>query len=204
MTRLHSLYLARHGETDWNAAGRWQGHTDVALNATGRAQARAVAERLRREGIAAIATSDLARARDTAEIVAAALGLEVGLVDPDLREQRYGPFEGLTRAECAERFPLEWARYAADPVLGPPGGESRAALLARLLPALARAAERLAPPALVVTHGGVMRALVARLSAGGTPPARSAPSPIPNGGVLRVSLAAGQPVAAEWVEPGGG
>ena len=88
MTHLRHLLLARHGETDWNVAGRWQGHTDVPLNATGRAQALALAERLRNEGIAAVATSDLSRARHTAEIVAGALGVPVALVDPALREQR--------------------------------------------------------------------------------------------------------------------
>jgi probable phosphoglycerate mutase len=200
VTELRHLFLARHGETDWNAAGRWQGHTDVPLNAKGRAQARALAERARREGIAAIATSDLARARTTAEIVARALGLEVGLIDPALREQRFGRFEGFTPGECELRFPEEWARYAADPPLGPPGGETRAALLERLVPAVARAAERLAPPPLIVTHGGALRALVARIAAvRGTAPARP-PGPIPNGGVLRVSLAAGQPVAAAWID----
>lgn len=204
MTELRHLFLARHGETDWNAAGRWQGHTDVPLNATGRAQARALAERLRREGIAAIATSDLTRARATAEIVAQVLGLEVGLVDRDLREQRFGRFEGLTAGECARRFPEEWARYAAEPVLGPPGGETRAALIERLLPAVHRAAERLAPPPLIVTHGGPMRALVAGiLAARGVAPAGALRGPIPNGGLLRVSLAAGQPVAATWIDLAG-
>src|SRR5512133_2376807 len=132
VTRLRPVFLARHGQTDWNAAGRWQGHTDVPLNETGRAQARALAERLRGEGIAAIASSDLARARGTAEIVAAVLGLRVDLLDPDLRERRFGIFEGLTLRECEQRHPEDWARYAGDPGLGPPLGESRSALLERL------------------------------------------------------------------------
>jgi hypothetical protein len=127
MTHLRLLFLARHGETYWNVAGRWQGHADVPLNATGQAQALALAERLRGAGIAAVATSDLLRARGTAEIVAGALGVQVALVDPDLREQRFGRFEGLTPRECEERYPSDWARYTADPRPGPPGGESRAA-----------------------------------------------------------------------------
>lgn len=200
MTLPRALFLARHGETDWNVAGRWQGHTDVPLNATGCAQAAALAERLRREGIAAVASSDLSRARTTAEIVAGALGVEVALVDRDLREQRFGRFEGLTPAECETRYPHEWARYVLDPHGGPPGGESRAVLVERVVRAVAGAAARLPSPALLVTHGGAMRALLAALPA--TPGGRApgAPAKIPNGGVVRVRLAAGRPVAAEWLE----
>ena len=186
------LLLARHGETDWNAAGRWQGHTDVPLNATGRAQALALAARLRAEGVRAIAPSDLCRARGTAEIVGEALGLEVHLVDGALRERAYGAWEGLTRCECEARFPEEWARHVSDPRSPPPGGESADALLARVVPAVHRAAERLASPTLLVTHGGVMRAfLAAALAAPGAPPRF-----IPNVGVWRVRLVAGRVVGA--------
>jgi probable phosphoglycerate mutase len=202
MTLLRHVYLARHGETDWNVAGRWQGHADVPLNATGRAQALALAERLRGEGIAAVATSDLSRALKTAEIVAGALGLEVSLVDPDLREQRFGCFEGLTPRECEGRYPTDWARYASDPRTGPPGGETRAALLERVLRAVHGAAGRLAPPPLIVTHGGAMRTLLAAIPAGPGRPASGAPERIQNGGVVRVSLAAGRPVAAAWLDAG--
>ncbi len=202
MTRLRHVLLARHGQTDWNAAGRWQGHTDVPLNETGRAQARALAERLRGEGIAAIASSDLGRARGTAEIVAAVLGLRVDLVDPDLRERGFGIFEGLTLRECEQRHPEEWARYARDPGLGPPLGESRSALLERLHRAVHRVADRLAPPPLVVTHGGAMRALIAGL-AGAFAPALPL-GPIPNAAVLRLGIGPdGVPVSAEWIEPEG-
>jgi probable phosphoglycerate mutase len=200
MTRLRHVFLARHGETDWNVAGRWQGHADVPLNATGHAQALALAERLRAHGVTAVATSDLSRARKTAEIVAGALGLEVALVDPDLREQRFGRFEGLTPRECEERHPADWARYAADPHPGPPGGESRDALLERVLRALQRAAARLSDPALIVTHGGAMRTVLAAIPVDPGAPGPGAPGRIPNGGVVRVSLAAGRPVAAAWLD----
>jgi probable phosphoglycerate mutase len=200
VTHLRHVFLARHGETDWNLAGRWQGHTDVPLIATGRAQALALAERLRGRGIAAVATSDLSRARATAEIVAATLGVPLALVDRDLREQRFGRFEGLTPRECEERHPDEWARYAVDPRPGPPGGESRAALLERVLRALHVAAARLPCAPLVVTHGGAMRALLGSIPVEPGAPGNGAPGRIPNGGIVRVSLAGGKPVAAEWLD----
>ena len=200
MTTPRHVFLARHGETDWNAAGRLQGQTDVPLNETGCAQASALAERLRREGIAAIATSDLQRARATAEIVARALGLDVALVDPDLREQRFGRFEGLTRSECQRRFPEEWARYVDGS--SPPGGEPTASLLARAVASVERIAGRLRSPALVITHGGVMRAVLGAAGivipgAGASP---AVPRRIPNGGVYRVTVSAGQVVDAAPLE----
>jgi broad specificity phosphatase PhoE len=197
MSSSRILYLARHGETDWNAAGRWQGQTDIPLNPRGREQARDIAE-----GIASVASSDLLRARETADIVAAALGLEVGHVHADLRERRFGSFEGLTREEVAARFPAEWARYLADPGPAPPGGESRDGLLSRLLPAVRSAAERLAPALLVVMHGGAMRALLAD-HLGAMPRPSSAAWPlhgIQNGNVYRVTLVGEEIAAAERLE----
>jgi broad specificity phosphatase PhoE len=88
-----TLLLVRHGETDWNAEGRLQGHTDMPLNDLGRRQARALADELAGDGIEAVYSSDLARASETAEIVAERLGLPVGL-DPDLREKDWGTWEG--------------------------------------------------------------------------------------------------------------
>src|SRR5262245_65615545 len=101
---MTELLLTRHGETDWNREHRVQGHTDVPLNENGREQARALAERLVDVPLAAIYASDLARARETAEIVARRLGLGV-VLDPGLREKNFGSWEGLTDVEIAERFP---------------------------------------------------------------------------------------------------
>jgi broad specificity phosphatase PhoE len=170
------LYLARHGETDWNRQGRWQGHTDVALNDAGRAQARALAEVMRARGIARIHTSDLVRARETAETVAERLGVREVVVDRDLRERAFGVFEGLTRDECAARFPDHWARYRADVACVPPGAESHDALARRMHEAFVRATTEGAdgdagpPPVLVVSHGGSIRALIARATGAMPPP----------------------------------
>ena len=76
------VFLTRHGETDWNIEGRWQGHTDVPLNDNGRTQAVAVAEALQSAGLCGVVASDLSRARETAQIVGAALGIEVALSRP--------------------------------------------------------------------------------------------------------------------------
>src|SRR4029079_11200293 len=99
---MDTLLVTRHGETDWNAEHRWQGHADVPLNARGREQAKALAEELAPEGVDAIYASDLSRARDTAEIVGERLG-RAGLLAPDLREIYVGPREGLTGEEVGDR-----------------------------------------------------------------------------------------------------
>jgi broad specificity phosphatase PhoE len=138
-----TLLLVRHGETDWNAEGRLQGHTDRPLSDFGRRQARQLADELEGEEIEAIYSSDLARARETAEIVGERLGLAVEL-DPDLREKDWGNWEGLT---AVERDRVEFV------------GESTEAHQERLLRALRRISERHPGEGrvLVVTHGGSMR-----------------------------------------------
>jgi broad specificity phosphatase PhoE len=153
---MRRILLARHGETEWNALGRLQGHTDIPLNEHGRTQARALAASFAGTGIAAVVTSDLARARETGEIVAAALGLAAPVIEPGLRERRFGVFEGLTRDECATRHPEAWRAWE-ERTGGPADSEPRAAAIARMADALARIAAGGGGPALVVSHGGVMR-----------------------------------------------
>jgi len=153
---MRRILLARHGETEWNALGRLQGHTDVPLNEVGRAQARALAESVAGARIAAIVTSDLARARETGEIVAAVLGLGAPVIEPALRERRFGVFEGLTRDECAARHPEAWQAWQ-ERRLAPPGGEPLELAVARITEVLTRIAVDEGGPALVVSHGGVMR-----------------------------------------------
>jgi len=153
---MRSLVLARHGQTSWNALGKLQGHTDIALDDTGRHQARTLASTLAPAGIRVVWTSDLGRARETGEIIAAALGLAPPRTEPELRERKFGVFEGLTRDECASQHPEHWAAWLAQ-TTAPPGGEPREEAVVRLGRALERIAAREEGPALVVTHGGVMR-----------------------------------------------
>jgi probable phosphoglycerate mutase len=162
-----ALWFARHGESTWNAAGRWQGQADPPLSELGRAQAARLAERLAGAGVALLAASDLARARETAEIVGARLGLSPRL-DPALREHDVGAWSGLTHAEIERRWPEDLARFlAGDLALRPGGGESRLALRARVRSAVARLAEGAPGPFAVVSHLGVLLALA--------PAARAAP-----------------------------
>jgi broad specificity phosphatase PhoE len=150
-----TLLLVRHGETNWNAERRWQGHADVPLNERGREQARALAEQLAGESIDAIYSSDLSRARDTAEIVGARLNVPV-VVDADLREIDVGAVEGLTWEE-AQAFE-GWQ------------GEPHELHAARVLAAVNRIAERHpGERILVVTHGGSMRRVHEHLGLEGGP-----------------------------------
>jgi broad specificity phosphatase PhoE len=140
---MTTLLLVRHGETDWNADGRLQGQTDRPLSDFGRRQARLLADELADEALDAIYSSDLSRARETAEIVGARLGLPV-VLEPDLREKDWGTWEGLT---AVERDRVEFS------------GESTEAHQERILEALRRIAARHSGEGrvLVVTHGGSMR-----------------------------------------------
>jgi broad specificity phosphatase PhoE len=155
---LATILLARHGETDWNAAKRWQGHADRPLNDRGRRQTAALAERLRETRLDGVYSSDLRRARDTAQVVADAQGLEVRTM-PQLREVDVGSWSGLSRAEAEDRYPGGFQRWKD----GQPGwddGETYEAMSERVLGAIHRiAADHPDRPALVVAHGGPIRAI---------------------------------------------
>jgi len=150
------ILLVRHGQTAWNAAGKLQGHTDIELDEVGRRQALSLAESVRALGVAGVWASDLLRARETAEIAAAALGLPPPRIDPELRERRFGMFEGLTRDECATKHPEAWKAWL-DRTAVPQGGEDRTTVLARMTRVLNRVIANTDGLALVVSHGGVMR-----------------------------------------------
>jgi broad specificity phosphatase PhoE len=160
---VSTLLLVRHAETDWNRDRRWQGHSDPPLNATGRRQARELAERLERGGLRAIYSSDSERARQTAEIVGSRLGLAVK-TDPRLREVSFGEWEGLTRRQIKQRHADDFARWEAAERPLPPGIEPDEAMAERVLAALREVAA--ANPdgrVLVVTSGGPIRAVEAHL-----------------------------------------
>jgi probable phosphoglycerate mutase len=156
------IVLVRHGQTDYNREGRWQGSgADVPLNDAGRAEAARVAAALAERfagRVAAVYTSDLERARETAAILAARLGLEV-IDEPALRELSHGRWEGLTHAEVLERWPDEHAAYQASPYdVRRGGGDSYRDLERRLWPALEAIAERHRGERVVaVSHGGPIR-----------------------------------------------
>ena len=168
------ILLVRHGESEWNALGRWQGQADSPLSDLGRQQAKAVSRSL--GALDAVASSDLQRARVTAEILASELGVGPVIVDADLRERDAGEWSGLTRAQIHERYP-GW--LPDDPALRdgptshevrrPPGWETDEHLCDRALAALARLAAVTGDgEALAVTHGGLVYAIEGHLGAGWT------------------------------------
>lgn len=155
---MTTIYLARHGESDWNVERRWQGHTDRPLTDKGRQQAEALAARLADVALDAVYASDLRRAWETAEAVSRTHGLEVVRL-PELREVDVGGWGGLTREECAARFPAGFERWQA----GGPGwddGETYEEMAERVVTALHRlAGEHPGGSVLVVSHGGPIRAV---------------------------------------------
>lgn len=155
------VVLIRHGETAWNAERRLQGHLDIALNAEGVRQARALAAALANEHFDVLVSSDLARAAQTAKAVADVLDLPL-YIDGRLRERCYGGFEGLLYAEIADRFPNEFAAWQGrdiDATL-PPGenrGETFRQFYDRVVPAiLGWANDNPGKSLALVAHGGVL------------------------------------------------
>jgi len=179
MAGSNEVLLVRHGETADNASARFQGRLDTPLNDRGRAQSRALAQVLRDEGLRALYSSPLLRAHETASIVGAAIGLEA-ILDERLVEADAGGWAGRLIADILVGEQAEYARWrAADPAFRFPGGESVAEQAQRIAAALADVAA--GPlPALVVTHGGTIRAVE-----GIDAPADGA---VPNCAVLRLVL----------------
>ncbi len=200
---MSELLFIRHGETDWNRQQRFQGQIDVPLNATGQAQAAALAARLGRTpapAAGAFVTSDLVRARQTAAPLAAAWRLEPA-VAPGLREQSFGEWEGLDAAAIQARWPTLWPRWlehGAD--FAPPGGESARQFHTRVLTAV-RALEAQTgggQPLVVVTHGGVLDMLWR--TAHGVPLDGLRRCAIPNTGLNRLRWAAGALQVEQWAD----
>src|SRR5689334_12745091 len=129
------LLLVRHGESEWNADGRWQGQADPPLSDLGRRQARNAAAHV--GAVDAIVASPLERARVTAETISEALGVGPVLVEPDLMERHAGEWQGLTRAQIEEQYPGYLDSHGPDR-LRPPGWEHEPELLARVLGVIER------------------------------------------------------------------
>ncbi|WCJ31087.1 Phosphoglycerate mutase family protein [Euphorbia peplus] len=160
------IILVRHGETDWNADGRLQGHLDVELNEVGRQQAVTVADRLSKEPkISAIYSSDLKRALVTAETIASRCGGVQVFQDKDLRERHLGFLQGLVLSEAAKISPEAYQSFLCrrnDQDI-PGGGESLDQLYERCTSSIQRiASKHIGERVIVVAHGGVIRALYRR------------------------------------------
>ena len=168
------LFLFRHGETDWYREGKLQGHTDTPLNATGLAQAQALAERLRPHRLDAVMSSDLARAWTTARIVAEGLGVPL-ISEPGLREANIGEAEGLYWPEVKSRFGETLTeRWFTHDDAAFPGGETGLETRSRGLAALRRfVAAQPYRRIGVSTHGAMVRQLMKHALPPGSPPAKT-------------------------------
>ncbi len=192
------ICIVRHGETAWNAERRIQGQIDVPLSAVGHAQARAVANSLAREDFAAIYTSDLTRARQTAEATAHLRRQPLAL-RRELRERHYGIFQGLTYEEAEERYPEEFARHRRrDPALDL-GGESLLQAAARIGACFeALAAAHPGERVLVFSHGGVLDLIYRHAT--GKPLSEPRDFDIPNCGFNWLEAGEGRWSVLAWAE----
>lgn len=194
---MTQLILIRHGETLWNTERRMQGQLDSPLTGRGLWQAQQLAARLRSLPFTSLYSSDLPRARLTAQCIADATGHAI-VDDERLRERHFGVFEGLTRAEMAARDPQNYLRFMSrDPHYAVPGGESPAAFFARCCAALEELAMRHAGETIaVVTHGLVLDS--AYRAATGL--ALEAPRPVPlvNASLNWFTWADGRWSAGRW------
>jgi uncharacterized phosphatase len=184
---MTSLYLVRHGETDWNAQRRIQGSTDIPLNATGRMQAETTGALLARRSWDGIYASPLSRAVETASIISAVVGLGKPQTIAAIVERNYGEAEGLNWEEIERQFPGD------DPV---PGRETHAEVAARVVPALVSlAVSRPGESLIVVTHGGVIRSLIGVVAPGETH------GSITNGSIHSFELVDGSLELVEFNDP---
>ena len=199
------ILLIRHGETAWNAERRLQGHLDIALNPEGERQAALLGAALAAEPIDVLVSSDLSRARQTAQAVARGRDLSVH-IDPQLRERAYGGFEGLLYSEIEQRFPAEFTAWQARDVEStlPPGkriGESFRQFYARATGAILDwAARHPGKTIAVVAHGGVLEC--AYRLARGLPLETPRDFKVFNASVNRFTLDAGGFGLQSWGEVG--
>ena len=167
-----TLLLIRHGQTDWNAAGRWQGHTDIPLNEIGLAQAQALANRLQSWPIQAIYCSDLKRAAATAQAISLTTGAPV-IADPRWRERYAGRLEGLTREQIQEQLPDVWAVLSQGQAEAPEG-ETYLALRERVAAAYHDLVKEHPNQMIaIISHGGTLHNFISYIM--GIPPHQSIP-----------------------------
>lgn len=159
---LSRLVLWRHGETDFNATGRWQGHIDVPLSETGWNQARFAVPALVRYEPEIVITSDLRRATDTATVFTEASGVPLR-IDKRLRETYLGQWQGLLSSEVEQGWPGGLARWRVDATWAPPEGESRVDVANRAAEVVAELDEEFERTIMLCVHGGVIVALTNRL-----------------------------------------
>ncbi len=150
------LYLIRHGQTDWNVAGKIQGCHDIPLNETGRQQARYLAEGMKNRPVTHIYSSPQKRALETAQAIAVSQGVEVTALS-GLREVEFGDWEGMTWKEIEEKDPERYARWVRTPAeVTPPGGESRACIYERVGAAVEQIVREAKGDVAVVSHGAAL------------------------------------------------
>ncbi|MCP2165128.1 histidine phosphatase family protein [Goodfellowiella coeruleoviolacea] len=159
---LSRLVLWRHGETDYNASGRMQGHLDSALTETGWNQARFAVPVLAKFAPELVVASDLRRATDTATVFTSATGVPLR-IDDRLRETNLGKWQGRTASEIEEEWPGVMHSWQHDPQWAPPGGESRVDVAARAARVVAELDRDLHGTVMLCAHGGLIVALTARL-----------------------------------------
>jgi probable phosphoglycerate mutase len=198
-----NILLIRHGETAWNAERRLQGHLDIPLNGEGERQARLLAAALALEQIDLLVSSDLGRARQTAQAVAALRGMPLQ-IEPGLRERCYGGFEGLLYTEIEQRFPAEFAAWQArdiDAALpdGKNRGETFRQFYARATDAILGLASKHPGRTLaLVAHGGVLEC--AYRMAGKLPLETPRDFKVYNASINRFRVEDGQLVLDSWGE----
>jgi broad specificity phosphatase PhoE len=176
------ILLARHGQTAYNAQRRFQGHLPVPLDATGRAQAQVLAEAVATRDVGQLWCSPLARARETAEVIAARTGLEI-VEDARFAETDAGDWTDRTFADVQAEDPDRFGRFVgADPSFGFPGGESFAEQAVRIGEGLQDARAASPAPVLVVCHGVTIR-IAQALVAGSTD---DLPPPVDNATVVEL------------------
>ena len=161
---MGTLLIVRHGETEWNAAGRIQGHTDIGLSDRGAEQARSLGQRLSGLSIDAAYTSDLKRTSETARLALGDRSIALNET-PMLREYHKGEFEGMTMTEIKAQFPDEYPKYLEkDLDYSPKGGESTRVVSARMAEIIGEIkSKHLDETVLVVSHGGALRAAMVSL-----------------------------------------